>query len=167
MSLVLLLVFVLLLGVVCGLRSMIGPAVICWGAHLGWLQLDHSRLAFLHTIVSLVVFTVLALGELVADKLPKTGARTAPGPLAVRFISGALCGAALCLSASRPVVAGIIGGGVGAIAGSFGGYRVRHWLTTARALPDFPIAATEDLIALALGLLVVSRFMNPAIVPMM
>ena len=37
---------------------------------MGWLHLDGSWLAFLANKVSLVVFSLLAIGELIADKLP-------------------------------------------------------------------------------------------------
>jgi hypothetical protein len=62
--------FSFLIGFVCGLRSMTAPAVIAWGARLGWLHLDGSPLAFLANQISLVVFSLFALGELIADKLP-------------------------------------------------------------------------------------------------
>jgi uncharacterized membrane protein len=35
-----------LIGCVCGLRSMTAPAVVAWGAHLGWLHLQGGLLAF-------------------------------------------------------------------------------------------------------------------------
>jgi uncharacterized membrane protein len=64
------LLFAFLIGCVCGLRSMTAPAVVAWGAHLGWLHLDGSWLAFLANKISLVVFSLFAVGELIADKLP-------------------------------------------------------------------------------------------------
>lgn len=149
-------VLVFVMGCVCGLRSMTGPAIVCWAARLGWLQLDGTRLAFLHNPISLVVFTLLAIGELVADKLPFIPGRTTPGPLVVRFISGALCGSALTLSAHAAWPAGALVGGVGAIAGSYAGYYVRRSLTVGRRLPDLPVALVEDLVAIGLGLYVTS-----------
>jgi hypothetical protein len=92
------LLFAFLIGCVCGLRSMTAPAVVAWGAHLGWLHLDGSWLAFLANKISLVVFSLLAIGELIADKLPFIPGRTQPGPLGARIVFGAICGAALCLS---------------------------------------------------------------------
>ena len=147
-----------LIGGVCGLRSMTAPAAVCWGAHLGWLQLDGSKLGFLHNPISLVFFTLFALGEMAVDKLPKTPNRTAPGPLAVRIIFGAFCGAALCAAAGLGILPGIILGAFGGIAGTFGGYHVRRWLTVGRGLPDIVIALLEDAIAIGGGLLIVSRF---------
>jgi uncharacterized membrane protein len=34
------------IGVVAGLRSMTVPAIVAWAAHLGWINLSGSRLAF-------------------------------------------------------------------------------------------------------------------------
>jgi uncharacterized membrane protein len=42
-----LLLFCFLLGCVAGLRSLTAPAVVCWAAHLGWLNLAGSKLAFM------------------------------------------------------------------------------------------------------------------------
>ena len=158
MPLTLLLVLVLLLGVVAGLRAMTAPAVVCWGAYLGWLSLSHSPLSFLTSKISLVVFTLLALGELVGDKLPKTPSRITIGPLIVRIISGALSGTALAITAGATLAIGIVGGAVGAVIGAFVGYHVRRALTVRAGLPDLPIALLEDAIAVGGGLFLVSRF---------
>ncbi len=96
-----LLALCLLIGFVTGLRSMTGIALVCWGAHLGWLSLGGTRLSFLTSVISLIVFSLFAIGELVADKLP-VPPRTAPGPLVVRIVFGALCAAALALAAGAP-----------------------------------------------------------------
>jgi uncharacterized membrane protein len=48
------LLYAFLLGCVCGLRSMTAPALVAWGAHLGWLHLDGSLLAFFANKISLV-----------------------------------------------------------------------------------------------------------------
>src|ERR1700677_1433334 len=112
-----------LMGCVCGLRSMTAPAVVAWGAHLGWLHLQNSLLAFFTHKVSLVIFSVFAIGELIADKLPFIPARTEAGPLAVRIIVGGMCGAALCISAAVSHKVGALGGAVGGVGGCVAGYR--------------------------------------------
>jgi uncharacterized membrane protein len=152
------LVLAFLLGCVCGLRSMTGPAVVCWGAHLGWLQLDGSKLGFLHNPISLIVFSLMALGELIADKLPFIPSRITAGPLVVRFLAGALCGAALGITAGAAWLPGTLLGGIGGVAGAFAGYHARRWLTVGNGVPDLPIALIEDVIAVGGGLLIVSRF---------
>src|SRR3984957_1337353 len=141
------LLFAFLIGCVCGLRSMTAPAVVAWGAHMGWLHLDGSWLAFLANKISLVIFSLFAVGELIADKLPFIPRRTEAGPLGVRIIFGALCGAALCLSGAASPVLGAILGGLGGIAGAFAGYNYRRSLSRGAKLPDFLIALLEDLVA--------------------
>ncbi len=147
-----------LLGAVCGLRSMTGPAVVCWGAQLGWLRLEGSPFGFLHHRASLILFTVFALGELVADKLPFIPSRTQVGPLIVRIISGALCGGALGVGAGAAWMGPALLGAVGGVAGTFAGYHARHALVTRANLPDLPVALLEDLVAVGGGFLLVSRF---------
>jgi len=151
------LLFAFLIGCVCGLRSMTAPAVVAWAAHMGWLHLDGSWLAFLANKISLVIFSLFAFGELIADKLPFIPRRTEAGPLGVRIIFGALCGAALCLSGAASPVLGAILGGVGGIAGAFAGYNYRRWLSRGEKLPDLSIALLEDLVAVGGGFLLVSH----------
>ncbi len=158
MTLTIVALLAFLIGCVCGLRSMGGPAVVCWAARFGWLSLDSSKLGFLHNPISLWVFTALAVGELIADKLPSVPARTTPGPLVIRFLVGAMCGTALCLSGGVSFLLGAVLGGVGAVAGSYAGYHLRRWLTGDKGLPDLAVALAEDVVAIGGGLLIVSRF---------
>jgi uncharacterized membrane protein len=96
-----LLLFCLLLGCLTGLRSLTTPAVVCWAAHLGWLNFAGTKLAFIDRPVTLVVLTLLAVVELIADKLPKTPARTAP-----RGCSPVLSLVVYAMSLLRQVLAG-------------------------------------------------------------
>jgi uncharacterized membrane protein len=45
---------------------------VSWAAHLGWLHLQDTWLAFLGATVTPYIFSALALAELVIDKLPST-----------------------------------------------------------------------------------------------
>src|SRR5580704_13575324 len=82
-----------LLGLVTGMRSMTAMAVLCWFAHFGYLPLDDTWASWAAKLVTAIIFTVLALGEYVVDKLPKTPNRTALGPLIARVVLGGLIGA--------------------------------------------------------------------------
>src|SRR5215469_16505479 len=108
-------VFVLALGIgiVAGLRSLTAPAVVAWGAHLGWLNLQGSPLSFMGSTASVAIFSLLAIGELIADKLPTIPKRTAPAPLTARVITGGLCGACLWAAVAKSLLAGSLLGGVG------------------------------------------------------
>ena len=157
MSILLVMALALLIGVVCGLRSFTGPALVCWGAHLGWLNLAGSRLSFLAHVASLVVLSLFAVAELVADKLPKIPRRTSAGPLIWRILMGGLCAAAIGIAGNGPFVTCCIFGGVGGFIGAFAGYGARHVATAAGTLRDFPVAIIEDLIAIGGGLFLVTR----------
>lgn len=145
------------IGIVAGLRSLTPPAVVAWGAHVGWLNLHGSPLAFMGSTPAIAIFSLLALGELVADKLPMTPKRTAPAPLLARIVTGALCGACLCAAAGRSLIAGALLGGTGGVIGAFLGYEVRRRLVNNLHIRDFIVAVCEDLLAVRLALFLVSR----------
>jgi len=84
----LVLLMALLIGVVAGLRSLTAPAVVAWAGFLGWINLQHTWASWMANIITVVILSVLAVGELVNDKLPKTPARTAPPIFAARLITG-------------------------------------------------------------------------------
>ena len=146
------------IGIVAGLRSLTAPAVVAWAAHLGWINLSGSFLAFMGSAWAVGIFTLLALGEFVGDQLPQTPARTQALPLGARIVMGLLTGACLSIAGAAPMLLGALFGAAGAVTGAFGGYHARVGLVRGLHVPDFAIAIPEDLIAIAFGLLVVSRF---------
>ena len=145
-----------LIGAVTGLRALAPAAVVSWAAHLGWLHLQGTWLAFLGTAVTPYILSTLALGELITDKLPSTPSRKIPMQFGARIVMGALSGAALGASAGA-WIAGLVAGIIGAIAGTFAGAALRGRLATAVG-KDLPIALLEDAVAIGGALLVVSRF---------
>jgi uncharacterized membrane protein len=146
------------IGVVTGLRSMTAPAVVAWAAHLGWINLSGSPLAFMGSAWAVGIFTLGALGEFVADQLPTTPARTAAVGLTARIVIGLLTGACLSVAGGASYWLGALIGAIGAIAGAFGGYQARVRMVRGLHVPDAAIAIPEDLVAIGLGLLLVSRF---------
>jgi uncharacterized membrane protein len=146
------------IGVVAGLRSMTAPAIVAWAAHLGWIRLSGSSLSFMGSAWAVGIFTLGALGEFVADQLPRTPARTTAFPLAARIVTGSLTGACLGTAGGASLWPAALLGTIGAIAGAFGGYQARVGLVRALRCADFAVAVPEDLVAIGLGLLLVSRF---------
>jgi uncharacterized membrane protein len=71
---------------------------------------------------------------------------------------GSLAGACLGTAGGASLWLGTLIGAIGAIAGGFGGYQARVGLVQGLHVPDIAIAIPEDLIAIGLGLLLVSRF---------
>src|SRR5882724_11493819 len=132
------------IGLVTGLRSMTGPALVCWAGHLGWFHLEGSRLAFMGSTVVTYAFSAAALGELIADKLPFIPSRTSPGPLFGRIVLGALSGTALCTAAGDSGIVGAILGGAGGLVGAFAGHRARAGLVKKSGWPATLIALLED-----------------------
>jgi uncharacterized membrane protein len=149
---------VLGIGVVAGLRSLTAPAVVAWAAQLGWINLQGSPLAFMGSKWTVCILTVLALVELVADQLPSTPARTAAVGLSARIVTGALSGACLAVAGGAALWLGAVLGVIGAVIGTFGGYQARVGLVRGLRAPDISIAIPEDVVAIGLGLLLVSRF---------
>ena len=145
-----------LIGVIAGLRALTAPAAVSWAARLGWLHLENTWLAFLGYAATPYILSVLAVGELISGKLPKTPSRKAPPGFIARIVTGALCGAALA-AADGGLIAGLIAGVLGAIAGTFGGYEFRSRLVKAIGGKDLPIALLEDAIAIGGAVLIVSR----------
>jgi uncharacterized membrane protein len=148
------LVGALLIGVVAGLRAMMAPAAVSWAAHLGWLNLEGSWLAFLGYAWTPYIFTLLALVELVTDQLPATPSRKVPPQFGARIVSGALCGAAIGVP-SGSLVPGLIAGVVGAVIGTLGGAEARARLAAAFG-KDMPAALIEDAVAILGAILIVS-----------
>jgi uncharacterized membrane protein len=153
---VLLLAF--LIGVVAGLRALTAPAVLAWAANHNWLNLHNSPLRFMTSTVAMVIFVLLAIGELITDQLPSTPSRTAPPGLIARIVTGGLCGAGIAIAGSQTLALGAVLGIVGALAGTYGGHEVRTRLVRALGVPDFVVATLEDVVAIGGGLFIVSRF---------
>jgi len=146
------------IGVITGLRSLTSPAVVAWAAHRGWLNLQGTSLSFLGSTAAVATLTILAVVELVTDKLASTPARTKPLGLSARILLGGLSGAAVALAGRQSAVVGCALGAVGGVVGGFVGYQVRTGLVRALKVPDFVIAVLEDLVAVAGALFIVTRF---------
>jgi uncharacterized membrane protein len=150
------LLLALLIGVLTGLRSFTPMAATAWYAHLGWMKLQ-GPVAWVGSTAAVVIFTALAIWELVWDKLPKTTSRTAPPGLIARIVLGGLAGASVAMAWGGAAAAGAGIGAVGGIAGAFGGREARVRLVKALHSPDYAVAVVEDLIAICGSLWVLSR----------
>ncbi|HEY3306470.1 MAG TPA: DUF4126 family protein [Candidatus Binatia bacterium] len=151
------LLFAFLIGFFAGLRSLTAPAATAWAAHLGWLRLERP-LSLIGSLPSVVIFTLLAVVELVGDKLPQTPSRTAAIGLTARIVTGALTGACVTAGNAQGIFLGAVLGAAGAVAGAFGGYQTRKRLVRVLGLPDIYMALLEDLVTVTGSLWVVSRF---------
>jgi len=146
------LIAVPLLGLATGLRTMTPIAVICWYAYTGVLPVDGSWATWTARLSVAILFTVLAIGELIVDKLPKTPNRIAPFPLAARLVFGGLCGSICATAMSGPGIEGVLLGVLGALLGAFGGFMVRRNLSERFACSDWKVAICEDAAAILLAI---------------
>jgi uncharacterized membrane protein len=141
--------WVLLLGVSTGMRTMTAMAMLCWFAYLNVLP-QNGWAFWTGTLAAVIVFTVLAVGEYIGDTLPQTPSRLAPGPLVARLVFGALAGALGAHAMLEPVAGGVILGVSGALIGAYGGYHARRALSR-RVGRDLPVALCGSLLALVIA----------------
>ncbi|HTJ31053.1 MAG TPA: DUF4126 family protein [Acidobacteriaceae bacterium] len=144
----------LLLGVVAGLRTFTPLAAVSWAARLGILKLDGTWASFLGYLWTPWIFSVLALAELVNDKLPRTPSRKTPPQFAARIVSGTFAGLTLGFGHEAVVICAVLGA-IGAVLGTLGGAAARSGLTKAIGGKDLPIALLEDCVAVGAAVLIV------------
>lgn len=130
----------LLLGFVSGLRTFTSPAAVLWARG---------------STVWATILTLAALFEYVLDALPSTPSRTAPPLFIGRLISGAFSGWMISTIHGGSSAAGVIAGIIGAIIGTYGGHAAR--IAAIKRIGALPAAITEDLVAIVLAIIAVTR----------
>jgi uncharacterized membrane protein len=138
-----------LIGTASGLRALIGLAAVSWAVHFGILPLGHTWLAFLGYAFTPYILALIAIGELINDKLPKTPSRFIPTQFITRIVMSALCGLAIGLSGNGMII-GVVAGIIGAVAGTFAGAKARRLLAKTFGR-DLPAALLEDAVALGIS----------------
>ena len=152
---------VTLLGVCAGLRTLTPVAILCWFAFRGALHFLGWR-SFTANIVSVVIFTLMALGEYFGDKLPNTPARTAPIGLLGRSLFGAFVGLLLAQPLLLNVATTILLGILGALLGTYGGWFIRTRTVAALKCPDWPVAIAEDVLTIAFSIALLNAVVSRA-----
>src|SRR3712207_4333044 len=141
------------LGIVAGMRSIAAPALAShFFTKVPALRLAGTPWRYLQTKPVANSLKVLAVAEIIGDKLPGIPDRIAPPALAVRVLAGALVGAACSQADGQPKWAGALLGSVGALAASYGFYYLRQKLGQTTPLPDYAWALAEDALMLAGGI---------------
>jgi uncharacterized membrane protein len=136
-----LVLFAFAMGIVAGLRTFTAPAAffLTRGGVAGY------------------ILAVLALGEYVADALPKTPARTGLPSIILRPLSGAITGWFIgSIGGSTTAIIGAVAGIAGALVGTYGGYAGR--MAAIAKFGAIPAAILEDVIAIALAAVVMSQY---------
>lgn len=151
----LLLLLALLIGVVAGLRALTPPAVVAWGAALGWLPVEGTWAQWVGHPITVTVLTILLVVELVTDQLPSTPSRKTPPQFIARLVTAAFAGAVVG-AGFHHTFSSLGAGIIGAVLGTLGGYEARKRLVAATGGHDLPVALGEDLIAVLGGFAVVA-----------
>ncbi len=150
------------MGAVAGLRSMSSPAIVSQFVRSGLLPIGHSPISFLNRSATAKTMAALALGELVADKLPFMPKRTKAPSVIARGVTGGLSGAAICSSKRKSVLAGALIGAAAAIGATYGAYQLRRWAGKKFHTADPIIAIVEDVVVAGCGMLVLSALRSSA-----
>jgi uncharacterized membrane protein len=142
------------IGAVSGLRSMSGPALVAEAAGSHRIDLRGTPLAWLGSGHALRTSAVLAVGELIADKIPSAPSRLNPASMIVRALSGAACAYALCgrERSNREKWGSAVVGATAAVAATWAGSAFRK----NTKLPKIAAALAEDAVAMATGAAVVT-----------
>ena len=138
-----------LLGAATGLRSQSGIAAIALGRDTEGLP------AALAGPRARAVVTAGALGELVIDKLPNTGSRLEPGPLAARIILGGLAGGQLARAGHHPALPAAGLAALAALISAKVGHDIRA--AVAKKWNDPVAAVLEDAVTFGLAFVAVGR----------
>ncbi len=148
-----LLICAFLAGFVSGLRTFLASAIVSWGARTRIFSVAGTPLAWMGFWLTPIVLTALELFELVWDKLPIAGNRTAPRPFTARILSGSLSGATLGAS-EHSILLGLLLGAAGAVVGTLTGAACRAKLASLFGR-DWPAAVLEDLAGIGVALFAV------------
>lgn len=146
------------LGFVAGMRSMVAPALLSRKLERTVPAKEPAKpIDYLAQPPTTIALSVLAGGELIADKLPNAPNRTIPLQFGGRIASGATCGAAVSQVEGQSVPVGALIGGLGAVVGTLVFFNLRRWLDHDLGLPDTVGALAEDALAITLGWSLVNR----------
>jgi uncharacterized membrane protein len=153
MTQVFVILLAVLIGVVAGLRALTAPAVVAWGAFLGWIDVEGKWSEWVAHPITVTVLTIFLVVELITDQLPKTPSRKTPPQFITRLLMGAFAGAVIG-SAFFHTFSAIGAGVIGAVLGTLGGAEGRTRLVAATGGRDRPAAIGEDVVAVGGGFLV-------------
>lgn len=137
------------IGIAAGMRSMTPFGVLAKERDNTSVSGSWQKWPVLRSRAGRIVLQMAWWSELMGDKMPVVPARITPEPLGGRAMTGALAGMAIGTAGSgaTPKIVGAVFGAAGAVAGSYGGYHARSYLTKEVGLPDLPGALVEDVTA--------------------
>ena len=102
-----------------------------------------------------IIAAVAAVGEYVVDGLPNTPSRTQAMGLSARIVSGAFVGWIIATMHDGSGIFSAIAGIAGAVIGAYAGHAAR--LAAIARIGRYPAAIVEDLVAIGLAAVIVTR----------
>ncbi|NCD72182.1 DUF4126 family protein [Mucilaginibacter agri] len=145
------------LGTLAGMRSMSAPAITSHIlSHHHSKRLEGSALNLIQSEKVALVLKVLAVSELVGDKLPSAPNRISPIALGGRCLSGALAGACIYKAAGGNAVTGGLIGGATAVASTFASFFIRKITVKRSHIIDPIVGAIEDALVAGGGVALVT-----------
>lgn len=139
-------------GVLAGMRTSSGPVIASQIlSHNKSKKIDRSALNFIRSNAVANTLKVIALGELIIDKLPSAPNRINPAGIAFRCVSGALAGAGIFKASGGNPALGAILGGTAAIASTYGSFYLRRVTVSRSGIIDPLIGAIEDALVIGAG----------------
>ena len=114
-------------------------------------RLGRTRLATMQSPRTAKVFTALAIGEMIGDKLPGAADRISTPALVGRALSGALVGATLFARQRNNPWQGATVGVLSAMVGAYATFHLRKRLGEATPLSDPIWGGLEDLLVVKAG----------------
>ena len=140
------------LGALAGMRSASAPVIVSHIlSHHQSKKLDHSPLRFIQSKNVALALKILAIGEIIGDKLLSAPNRIKPAALAFRMLSGAVAGASVYKATGGKVAMGALIGGTAAFASTFGSYFLRKDAVKTSHVIDPIVGAIEDALVIGSG----------------
>jgi uncharacterized membrane protein len=141
------------LGTLAGMRSSSAPAIASHIlSHHQTKNLDRSPLRFMQSKNVAIALKVMAVGEIIGDKLPSAPNRIKPAVLGFRVLSGALAGASVYKATGGKAAMGALIGGAAAFASTFGSFFLRKGTVKSSGLMDPIVGAIEDALVIGSGI---------------
>ncbi|MCO5947570.1 DUF4126 family protein [Mucilaginibacter flavidus] len=143
---------VLGLGILAGMRTTSAPVIACQilSKHPS-KHLAGSPLRFMQSPNAALGMKLLALGEVVGDKLPNTPNRIAVGGVVGRCLAGSLAGASIYKATGNNALVGALLGSAVALGCTFGSYYLRRFVVAKTDIFDPYIGAIEDVVVAGAG----------------
>ena len=146
------------MGAMAGVRSMSAPAMVSQVAKAGRLAIGESEASFLQSPTLGVALTALAIGELIADKLPFMPDRTKAPSLTARAVTGAVSGAMICAARKKSPWIGAAVGAASAVAAAYAFFHLRRLSVEKLHFPKPVAGVVEDALLAGAGMLLSSQF---------